>query len=314
MRDLLTLMQESHALVSEEDAEDQLPLELWGKVFSFLEPKSQSSRPSRCRDIDFHADLAAQRSFLQLPLVCQAFREVLHSDFGIPLHAAVCLHPPARALSSLLNWLQAHACKLQSICVCRKADQKLEMLANLCVCVKSATLLIHPQQQLQAVAGFQQLTACTLQLLPNLRGLVLKHGHFCNLSFSNQVSGLQVTGCEAMMLNSGFSMLLHSLYIRDSTIHNIRAEGPFPSDAPSLKCLTVINSNLWSISGVQCLCTEGRFPVRMPECISQLSNLKTLHIQTTGQNHSICEADWLYDLTALKSLTLMLNSQSSQNE
>lgn len=188
-----------------------LPVEVWARVFSHLEPT-----PGDPQYDLYTTAVKAQASLWQLPLVCTTFRTVFktHPKLGHKVFlpkGEKQKYPSSTLTASLVGWLKAWAEVIQSFelhCWSVDLHQYLRALSH--PSTTMTHIVVKPRGSAEAclLSSFTALTSCCLrsaykgkygsldltplQGLCSLTKLTLQNGRFSNLSAASHLTELDL--------------------------------------------------------------------------------------------------------------------------
>ena len=167
---------------------DQIPLDLWAKIFAFSLPQALSEEQKR-DDIPGKTSrlptaTEAQAILWRLPAVCRTFRNVLKQCSGLSHN--VSMDKMLAIKSGFLAWLQGHEAVIHSF----EAFSQTGHLTKALTALAHSTSLTTCTLSAQAHQGRHVLDLTPLSNLPKLTSLSLQ-GMFIHLSAASYLTHLQ---------------------------------------------------------------------------------------------------------------------------
>ena len=290
---------------------EQVPLDLWAKVFAFSQ---KFPLPQAVSDEQEHDDLPgttsrlptaieAQAVLWRLPAVCKTFQNVLKQCPGLSHY--VLMDEVLATKSGFLAWLQAHEAVLQSFEAfsqtghLTKALTALAYSTSLTACTLSTTAdQEHPVLDLTPLSNLPKLTSLSLEgkfthlsaasYLTHLqcKSAIIPAGDDC--SCCNTLLSLQLTDTEIGLHQNGLCACTHLLNL-DIT-----------HDEYKCAILAADKRDLFEHNGF----TSLGFHTHMPRKFSQLVRLRNLKLHLPGVGQPM-ELAGICALPALECLDLV---------
>ena len=299
---------------------NEFPDELWLKIFLLVANDHDANTLS---SIPWDEAGPQQAALFKLPLVCKKFYQVFSGHYS-KASQNLLLGPkiPTDGHPQVLAWV--HKCKNLVRLEANNNTHVAEMvLAKLCYAsgLRIADFADMSAVMLQTLPTFRHLRTCRLsaasmssevdltplQGLTCVESLTLEAGnfnHFPVLLSLRSISFLhaEVEACQTCIFNS----LLHSLYLQDSAVNELHADGLVA--CVNLQDLSCENSSIYCMVAQSSLLTADNANSNVPSCLSALSCLTSLSI-TLGELHSGTAVNeqtlsCLFGLTSLHALAL----------
>lgn len=228
-----------------ENVVDQLPVELWKRIFQSLRPDSKGTVNSLWDDADPECDIAAllsdQARFHQLKLVCGRFHQVFLQHPELSAEVILAKGNASNLMQSLLLWLRRFAESVYTVTTFDNSPYQDMVLGGLS-CLESelahAYLTGVCSATIHGLASFSSLRRCELnmpenildlqplQFLACLSDLSLAGGTFFNLSVGSQLTNIHMESSRASCLQGpNYASSLKSLQCHHATLLDFRERG-----------------------------------------------------------------------------------------
>ncbi len=228
-----------------ENVVDQLPVELWKRIFQSLRPDSKGTVNSLWDDADPECEIAAllsdQARFHQLKLVCGRFHQVFLQHPELSAEVILAKGNASNLMQSLLLWLRRFAESVYTVTTFDNSPYQDMVLGGLS-CLESelahAYLTGVCSATIHGLASFSSLRRCELnmpenildlqpqQFLACLSDLSLAGGTFFNLSVGSQLTNIHMESSRASCLQGpNYASSLKSLQCHHATLLDFRERG-----------------------------------------------------------------------------------------
>ena len=306
-----------------------LPVELWAEVFVSLKrlyyPCETDMEDSDSRKFVWRHK--SQAMFCQLPLVCKRFLEAFSQHSELP--GSVYLEKfPASKQESFSAWATNYAAGVQLLELTeigqKQLTECLKIMADSAPNLHSANLeLAADVRSLEALGALHSIQRCeihgegpnhpvnleSLSTLQNLQELCLKGAVFHDIQLASSVQRLDLGWCYCFFVGAcPFISRLQHLEIQDSRALALGMRGI--SDCTALRQLmlhesTVIGTDQYIVFNQDDEPFEQK-GYHIDQHITALTQLNTLTIDMHGSLPEEYDWPWLYQLTTLTCLELIL--------
>ena len=294
---------------------DQLPLEVWAKVFKCLRPNSDELFDD-ARTQTVAKVMTEQAYFHQLKLVCSKFRDVFaeHPE----LSNEIIIGKPSSAAStfvpSILLWIQrCSVCTFNAFSGEQHHELVLGALAG-SSSLKSVFLANTPAAAVCTLPVFKSLTRCDfdnheqldlspLQALPSLEELYVSAGEYSNVPSAGRLATLWVK--EAIVNLNPASM--EEISFSCLRLYTCRLSGLHGSGLIACKALArleIDDAEITAAHGYNFLQVGEDVVASVPAKMSELTCLTKLNMVLACSSASHFNLDWLYSIVSLRHLKL----------
>ena len=309
---------------------DQLPLEVWARVFEHLRPDSKNAvageQGQQARAQEVAKLMADQACFHQLKLVCCKFRDVFSEHPELSNEITIS-KPSDTFVPSILLWIQrwrSSICNFQAFSGVQHHELVLGALACCSSSLGSVFLTNAPAAAVSALPAFNSLKRCdfddqnqlslsALQALPSLEELYLSAGDYSSVPSAGQLTMLWVQ--EANVEFSRASM--EDISLKYLVLYSCELTGLHDSGLTACKALTDLEiADAAFTAGFESdiLQVGINLVASVPAKISELTCLTTLDIVVPCSLADPFDLDWLYSVVSLKRLQLKVGSPFKVSE
>ena len=304
----------------------QLPPEIWAKVFAHLLPDHNPCDGDYYVEAKSSSSLAAallknQSSLYQLKLVCKKFNQVftLHSELSDTVFWGS--GKGNQVAPSIFLWLQRWRDSIKRVFIVSGGsyqDMALAALTSAASQLRAIALTDAPARVVQLLAAFMSLQRCdlhdlqhppdspqglqALQALPSLQSLNLSCGEFKDVHISGRMAHLSVRTAKLMSFCKVGSITLESLRIFDASLRGLHSEGL--AGCACLKLLDAEDCTVYASNPLHTLDLDSSAAPRIPANLMDLTQLKSLKIHLEAVDARRCDVSWMYNLVSLEALDL----------
>ena len=282
--------------------------ELWAKVFAHLQELPDTISP-----FDDPDQKQNQAEVHQLKLVCKHFRDICVTDPTLVQRVYLDTGFSARALPSLLGWLEKSKSSVQifqSTCYSPLIDAVLAVLASSEPSIRMVDVCNVSACSISLVAMFTRLEKCglchenteeldlaPLEGLPRLSHLILQ-GEYKQL---NHLAGLTRLECHDAKVSGvqEFPPTLQHLALQHSTLLDMHTQG-LPA-CTALTHLKLWTSRLEDNNGQVYLKADLSL---IPTDIGLLTKLHTLSLGSASYAEEHANVEWISQLASLQNLSM----------
>jgi len=315
---------------SRENLVDQLPVELWKRIFDSIRPSSKEFVNCCSHDRDRGSKIAAllsdQAHFHQLKLVCSRFYQVFLVHPELSAEIILAEGNASNLMPSLLLWLRRFAKFVYTVKSFDNSPYQEMVLGGLS-CPESELAHAHltgvSSATLHGLASFSSLRRChlnmssdmpedsldlqPLQFLACLSDLSLAMGMFFNLSVGSQLTNLHMIGSHVQCLQGpNHASSLKSLYCDYATLLDIHERGL--SECIGLMKLALTETFILAAMPEETLAVGSCVEFNISASMSDLTQLSSLSIELASRQPIHFLLDWVCDITSLVDLEVNVQS------
>ena len=306
-----------------ENVVDQLPVELWKRIFQSLRPDSKGTVNSLWDDADPECDIAAllsdQARFHQLKLVCSRFHQVFLQHPELSAEVILAKGNASNLMPSLLLWLRRFAKSVTFFYNSPYQDMVLGGLSCLESELAHAYLTGVSSATIHGLANFSSLRRCELnmpenildlqplQFLACLSDLSLAGGTFFNLSVGSQLTNIHMESSRASCLQGpNYASSLKSLQCHHATLLDFHERGL--SGCIGLEKLALTEAVVHAAMPEETFAVGSCVEFNIPGNMSELTQLSSLSIELASSQPAHFVLDWVCTITSLVDLEVNVQS------
>lgn len=302
---------------------DELPLEVWARVFEYLRPKSkhavdgdqgQQARIQRVAKL-----MADQACFHQLKLVCSKFQDVYaeHPELSNEISISKISSATSIFVPSILLWVQrwgSSICSFKAFSGKQHHELVLGALACLSTSLDSVFLTNTPAAAVCALPVFKSLKRCdfddhqllnlsALQALPSLPKLYLSGGDYSSVPSAGQLTMLWVQEANVEFNRA----VMEDISLKDIVIYSGELSRLHDNGLSACKGLTdlVFADAVFKAALVSdFLQQQQNNQTTIPAKISHLTCLTNLDLWVASCFDNFFDLDWVYSIVSLRCLKL----------
>ena len=310
-----------------ENLVDQLPVELWKRIFQSLRPDSKGTVNSLWEDADLECEIAAllsdQARFYQLKLVCSRFHQVFLQHPELSDEVILAKGNASNLMPSLLLWLRRFAKSVYTVTTFGNSQYQDTVLGCLS-CLESelahAYLTGVSSATIHILASFSSLRGCELnmperildlqplRLLACLSDLSLAGGTFTNLSIGSQLTSIHIETSHASCLQGpNHASSLRSLQCHHAALFGFHERGL--SGCISLVKLALTETVFHAAMPEETFAVGNCVEISIPGNMSDLTQLSSLSIELASSSPAEFVLDWICTITSLVELDVNVQSE-----